>query len=124
MNAAIEGLGITGTLSEVQVLGGQHSLGGYVVGIHALPAAGQRTSVEDDLYAEIVGIGQDILIELHHGLLVASEEVDLDAQDAVLLHPRHLLATCCRLVHLASRTLRSIVPVAIAVIPQEEAYTL
>ena len=34
--------------------------------------------MEDHLDTEIIGISQDILIELHHLLLVASEEVHLD----------------------------------------------
>ena len=59
--------------------------------------------MEDTLDAKVVGIGQDVLIELHHLLLVATEEVDLDAQDAVLLHPGHLLTTGRRTVHLVER---------------------
>ena len=56
--------------------------------------------MEDDLNTKLIGIGQDILIDLHHSLLVATEEVNLDTQDAILLHPFHLLATGSRTVHL------------------------
>ena len=49
--------------------------------------------MEDTLNAEIVGIGQDIFIELHHLLLIATEEIDFDSTNANLLHPCHLLAT-------------------------------
>ena len=78
--------------------------------------------MEDHLDAEVVGVCEDVLIELHHLLLVATEEVYLDAQDAVLLHPRHLLTTGTRLVHLPARTLRSVVPRTVGVIPQEQSH--
>ena len=35
--------------------------------------------MEDHLDAEVVGVSEDVLIELHHLLLVATEEVYLDA---------------------------------------------
>ena len=124
MQTGIKRLRITGTLSEVQVLRCQHRLGSHEVRIHPLPAPGQRTAVEDHLDAEVIGVGQDILIQLHHLLLVAAEEVHLDAQDAVLLHPCHLLPSRSRLIHLAARSLRGIVPRAVRVIPQEQAYAL
>ena len=69
--------------------------------------------MEDDLQAEIVGIAQNILIELHHHLLVASEEIHLDAQDAIFLHPFHLLAAQSAVVHNALRCLGGIVPFAV-----------
>ena len=124
MQTGIKRLRIAGTLSEVQVLRCQHRLGSHEVRIHPLPAPGQRTAVEDHLDAEVIGVGQDILIQLHHLLLVAAEEVHLDAQDAVLLHPCHLLPSRSRLIHLAARSLRGIVPRAVRVIPQEQAYAL
>ena len=103
MDTAVACLGIAGALSEVQVLRGQHSLRGYIVGVHALPASGEGTAVEDALQAEVVGIAEDILVELHRRLFVTSEEVDLDAEDACLLHPGHLLTTNTGTVHLAQR---------------------
>ena len=124
MQTGIKRLRIAGTLSEVQVLRCQHRLGSHEVRIHPLPAPGQRTAVEDHLDAEVIGVGQDILIQLHHLLLVAAEEVHLDAQDAVLLHPCHLLPSRSRLIHLAARSLRGIVPRAVRIIPQEQAYAL
>ena len=122
--AGIGGLGIAGALPEVQVLRGKHSLRGYVVGVHSFPTARQGATVEDTLNTELIGIGEDVLVELHHLLLVASEEVYLDAENAVLLHPRHLLAACAALVHLAYRCLRSVVPRAVAVVPEEDSYAL
>ena len=110
VDASILSLSIARTLSEVQVLRSQYSLRSHIVRIHALPTTRQRATMEDDLQTEVVGIGEDILVELHHGLLVATEEVDLDAQDAIFLHPCHLLATGSRLIHLALRRLGSIVP--------------
>lgn len=78
--------------------------------------------MEDAKQAKVVGIAENILIELHHGLLVATKEVDLDASDAVLLHPFHLLATDTAVVHLTDRSLRSIVPSTIGIVPQEEGH--
>ena len=97
----------------MEVLAGQHSLGGYIVGIHALPTTRQCTAMEDDLQAEIVGIAENILVELHHHLLVASEEIHLDAQDTILLHPFHLLAAQAAVVHNSLRGLGGIVPFAV-----------
>ena len=80
--------------------------------------------MEDHLQSEVVGIGEDILIELHHRLLVTAEEVHLDTQDAILLHPGHLLTAGTRLVHLTTRSLWGIVPVTVRVIPEEQAHAL
>ena len=122
MYTGVTCLGIAGALSEMQVLTGKHGLGGHIVGIHPLPATGQRTAVENHLQTEVIGIGENILVELHHGLFVTAEEVHLDTEDAVLLHPGHLLTTRTALVHLVLRTLRSIVPGAIGVVPQEQSH--
>ena len=79
MNTGIGGLCITSTLSEMQVLGSQHSLCSHKVWIHSFPTPGQCTAVEDHLNAKVVGIRKDIFVELHHCLLVATEKVDLDS---------------------------------------------
>ena len=100
MDACITRLSIAGPLSEVQVLTGQHSLTGCVVGIHTLPSSGKRTTMEDDQQSEVVGIYQNILIQLHHLLLVTTEEVDLDTTDPGFLHPCHLLSAHQVVVHL------------------------
>ena len=124
MDAGIEGLSIAGTLSEVQILGSENGLRGYVVRIHPLPTSRQCTAMENALDAIVVGIGEDIFVELHHLLLVATEEVDLDSQNAVLLHPSHLLAACTTLVHLVAWALRGIVPRTVGIVPEEQPYTL
>ena len=80
--------------------------------------------MEDALQAEVVGIAKDVLVELHHRLLVATKEVDLDAEDARLLHPCHLLTTCTGAVHLTDGRLGGIVPGAVGVVPEEDADTL
>ena len=78
--------------------------------------------MEDAHQAEVVGIAEDVLIELHHRLLVTSEEIDLDAAYAVVLHPLHLLATDASVVQLADRRLWSVVPRAVGVVPKEDAH--
>ena len=80
--------------------------------------------MEDDLQSEVVGIGEDIFIELHHVLLVASKEIDLDAKDAGTLHPCHLLATGAYAVHLMTWSLGGIVPTSVGVVPKEETHAL
>ena len=55
--------------------------------------------MEDTHDAEVVGIGEDVFIELHHRLLVATEEIDLDTKHTNLLHPLHLLTTLIGVVH-------------------------
>ena len=78
--------------------------------------------MEDAHQAEVVGIAEDVLVELHHRLLVATEEIDLDAANAVVLHPLHLLATDAGVVQLADRRLWSVVPRAVGVVPKEDAH--
>ena len=65
MGTTVLGLCVTGTLSEMEVLRSQYSLGSYKVRIHTLPTTRQGASVEDDLQTKVVGIGQDVLVELH-----------------------------------------------------------
>ena len=78
--------------------------------------------MEDTLDTKLVGVGQDILVELHHSLFVATEEINLDTQDSILLHPSHLLTSSRRTVHLVQGRLRGIIPRAVRVVPQEEAH--
>ena len=122
--ACVKRFGIAGALSEMKVLGCEDSLGCGVVGIHAFPSAWEGAAVEDDEQSEVVGIGENVLIELHHGLFVASEEIDLDAPYAVVVHPFHLLAADACVVHLADGCLWCVVPCAVAVVPEEEAHAL
>ena len=120
MEREIKGLSDGSTLAKEHILGGQHSLGGHIVGVHTLPTTRDGTTVEDDLETIAVGIGEDILVEAHRLLLVASEEVDLDALDADALHPLHLAFAGNGGVHAVARTLRGIVPETVGVVPQHE----
>ena len=105
------------TLAEVDVLAGQYGLGSYVVGIHHLPAAGDGATVEDALYAVAVGVEEYVFVELHRRLLVAAEEVDLDALHAYRLHPRHLAVAGHGGRHTVAGRLRGVVLVAVRVVP-------
>ena len=96
-------LGIACTLSEVEIFRSENGFAGRIVGIHLFPSARQGASVENHKNPEVVGIGKDILIELHHVLLVTSKEVHLDAAYAHALHPRHFGTTFTALIHLALR---------------------
>ena len=68
----------------------------------------------------IIGIGENVLIELQHLLLVATEEIDLYSAYSGVMHPFHFFTALYSVVHLSQRTLRSIVPRTVAVIPKEE----
>ena len=93
MDAGIASLSITHTLREMQVLTGKYCLGGCIGREHALPTARKGASMEDDEQTEVVGVGEDILIELHHRLLVATKEIHLDTTNTDALHPCHLSTT-------------------------------
>ena len=80
--------------------------------------------MEDYLQAIIVGIAEDILIELHRLLLVATEEIHLDACHANLLHPSHLLLAGDGIVHNLTRSLRSIILETVGIVPEHQAYLL
>ena len=80
--------------------------------------------MEDDLKSIVIGIAEDILVELNRLLLVATEEINLYCLHTYLLHPRHVTLTGNRIAHNIARTLRCIVRRSIAVIPQHEAHTL
>ena len=82
MKRGIECFVVAEMLVENHILGCQHGLATHIVGIHALPAARQRTTVEDDHQPVVVGIAQDGLVKAHRLLLVAAEEVHLDALHA------------------------------------------
>ena len=80
--------------------------------------------MEDDLQAITVGIAQDVLIELHRLLLVASEEVNLDAYDTDTLHPAHLFLAGNTRTHTLTRSLWGIVFITVGTVPQHQVYTL
>ena len=80
--------------------------------------------MEDDLQAVAVGIGENVLVELHRLLLVSSKEVDLDTFDTDALHPLHLTFTGNGCVHAVSWALWGIIPETVGVIPEHEVNTL
>ena len=120
VQAGVKGLRIVPDLREMQVFARQDRLGRGEVRVHPFPAPGQRAAMEDHHQAEVVGIGQDILVELHRLLLVRAEEVHLDAPDTDALHPLHLPPAGNAPVHDVPRPLRRIVPVAVGVVPEAE----
>ena len=120
MHSEVEGLTHGSTLVEIHILAGQHSLRGHEVGIHALPATRQGAAMEDTLDAVAVGIEEDILVELHRLLLVATKEIDLDTLHADALEPGHLALTCHAGVQTVAWRLRRIVLEAVGVIPQHQ----
>ena len=123
-SSAFEALFVTVVLGEEKVFGSQRRLAGHIIGIHALPSARYGASMEDDLQAIAVGIGQDVLVEPHGLLLVAPEEVYLDARHADALEPFHLPLAGIRRREAVARSLRRVVPIAVGVVPQHEAYAL
>ena len=124
MKRGIECFVVAEMLVENHILGCQHGLAPHIVGIHALPAARQRTTVEDNHQPVVVGIAQDGLIKAHRLLLVAAEEVHLDAPHALLLQPTHLTFTGNRVVHDVYRALLDVVPVTAGTVPQEKFHAL
>lgn len=71
----------------------------------------------------LVGISQNIFIQLHGMLFVATKEINLYAPNPNTLHPFHLFASRNGIVHKATRRLRSIIPIAIRIIPQIKSYS-
>ena len=109
---------LTGVVvAEEHILGGQHSLAAHEVGVHTLPSTRQGAAVENHLQSVTVGIREDILVELHGLLLVATEEVYLDAPHAYTLHPFHLALAGHGGIHAVAWSLRGIVPEAVTVVP-------
>ena len=80
--------------------------------------------MEDDLQAIVVGIAEDVLIELHRLLLVTSEEIHLDAAYADLLHPSHVALAGDGVVHHLARSLRRIILEAIRIVPEHQLHAL
>ena len=124
MHRHLEGLFLGMIIREIYVLRSQGCLTRNIVRIHALPATWHGATMEDHLQAIIVGIAEDILIELHRLLLVATEEIHLDTYHANLLHPRHLLLAGDGIVHNLTRSLRSIILETIRIVPEHQAYLL
>ena len=66
--------------------------------------------MENDRNAVIVGVRQNLLVKLHGLLLVAGEEVHLNAFHAVVAQPFHLGLTGDGIVHGQTQPLGGIVP--------------
>ena len=79
MQTSIESLFIAEVLVEYHILGCQYGFTTYIIRIHAFPSARNRTTVEDHHQVVIVGITQDIFIQAHRLLLVATKEIDFNA---------------------------------------------
>lgn len=77
-SVALKRLVITEMLAKYQILGSQHRLAAYVIGIHPFPAARQGTAVEDNHQTVVVGIAQNLLVQTQGLLLVTAEEVYFD----------------------------------------------
>ena len=120
----IEGLVITEMLAKYQILGSQHRLAAYVIGIHPFPAARQGTAVEDNHQTVVVGIAQNLLVQTQGLLLVTAEEVYFDTLHTQTLQPAHLLLAGNGVIHPVDGTLLYIVPVTTGAIPQEYLHTL
>ena len=123
MHTKLEAFLLSVVFAEEHILRGKACLRGYKVRIHALPTAGKGTAVEHHLQTIAVGVGQNVFVELYHRLLVAAKEVDLNTCNANLLHPGHLAVACQRGAHTVAWSLRSIVPIAVRVVPQQQAHT-
>ena len=120
MEGEVVSLTLSCLLIEEDVLGGQYSLRGHIVGVHLLPATRHGAPVEDDLQPIAVGIAENILVEAHGLLLITTEEIDLDTFDAYRLHPLHLALTGNRSVHTVTRPLGRIVGKAVGVVPEHQ----
>ena len=123
MHGHLEALFLGVIFREEDVLTGQRSLGSDIVGIHPFPTTWDGATVEDDGEVVVFGVAEDVLVELHRLLFVTAEEVYLDAGDSDALHPCHLMLAGDGVVHDAAWSLRCIVPIAIAVVPQHETDT-
>ena len=122
VQSGVESLRIAGTLREIHVLAGQHSLGRHEIGIHTLPTARQRATMVNHQKPVVVRVAQDIFIQLHGLLLVAADKVHLDAAYARIAHPRHLAAAHRGAVHPPARALRRVVPMAVGIIPKVKSH--
>ena len=124
MHGQLKALLLGMIIREEYILRSQYSLARYIVRIHALPTSWQGAAMEDNLNAIIVGIAEDVFILLHGMLLVATEEIYLDALDADTLHPGQLLLAGHDVIHDATRTLRCIVCHTIGIIPEHQTHIL
>ena len=120
VHGQLEGFLLCVVFGKVDILRGENGFRSHVVGVHSFPATGYRAAMKDNLQAIAVGIKKDVLIKAYGLLLVASEEVYLDSLHANLFQPRHLSVAADAVVHAVARSLRSVVPGSVGVVPQQE----
>ena len=113
----IERLVVTEVLAKYQILGSQHRLTAYVIGIHPFPAAGQSAAMEDNHQTVVVGIAQNLFVQTQGLLLVTAEKVDLDAFHSQALHPAHLFFADDGIIHFVDGALLDVVPIATGTVP-------
>ena len=80
--------------------------------------------MEVDHQLELGRVAQDVVVQLHDVLLVALEEVDLDALDAPLVQQLELEAPHLGLVQAAARLLGDDVVRSARVVPEQQAHAL
>ncbi|CDA82434.1 unknown [Bacteroides sp. CAG:754] len=117
MQAGIEGLFVTEVLVENHILGSQHRFASYVVRIHTLPTARDGTAVEDNHQSVVVCITEDLFIQTHRFLFVATEEIDFDSFHPKALQPFHFTLADDGVIHMVDRPLFYIIPIAGRTIP-------
>ena len=119
MQRSIKRLFVTKVLLEDQILRSQHRFTTHVIGIHAFPSAGKRTTMEDDHQSMIIGIAENVFIKTHRLLLVTTKEIHFNAFHSQLLHPAHLLFADNGIIHPVDRTLLDIIPIATGTVPEK-----
>ena len=117
MQTSIESLFIAEVLVEYHILGCQYGFTTYIIRIHTFPSARDCTTVEDHHQAVIVGITQDIFIQVYRFLLVATKEIDFNAFYSETLQPFHLAFADNGVVHVINRPLLNIIPITRRAIP-------
>ena len=120
MQASIESFLITKVLVENHILGCEHSLATYIVGVHTFPSARDGTAVEDYHQTMIVSITQDIFIQTHRLLFVSTKEINFDSFHSKTLQPFHFTFADNGIVHVIHWSLLNIIPIAGRAIPQED----
>ena len=100
---AVECLAVGKALTEDEVLRCRDRFARHVVRVHPLPAARQGCPMEVQHQPKGVGVSENVLVELHGGLLVAAEEVHFETLHANGLEPGHLTLSGRRGVHAMQR---------------------
>ena len=118
----MDGFPVALVLAEDKVLGCAHRLAAHVVRVHALPASRYGAAVENHHQPVVVRVAEYGFVERHRLLLVAAEEVHLDALHAYALEPAHLLLAGNGAAHYVGRALGDVVPPAAGGIPEEEVH--